>query len=108
MAKIIETKIDLGNGFRGYVNGTRAQVYQGTAFLGQTDHAGDVVQCMPGVDGATVREQALALLARAGVKVTVKSAAAHVPPAVRARAANWRCPNPRHCGDPTCDGSCGY
>lgn len=25
-----------------------------------------------------------------------------------ARARNWRCPNPRDCGDPTCDGSCGY
>ncbi len=25
-----------------------------------------------------------------------------------ARAANWRCPNKRDCGDPTCDGNCGY
>ena len=25
-----------------------------------------------------------------------------------ARARNWRCPNPRDCGDPTCDGNCGY
>ena len=25
-----------------------------------------------------------------------------------ARPANWRCRNPRDCGDPTCDGSCGY
>lgn len=24
------------------------------------------------------------------------------------RRSNWRCPNPRDCGDPTCDGSCGY
>jgi len=24
------------------------------------------------------------------------------------RASNYRCPNPRDCGDPTCDGSCGY
>jgi len=24
------------------------------------------------------------------------------------RRANWRCPNPRDCGDPTCDGNCGY
>jgi len=23
-------------------------------------------------------------------------------------AGNWRCPNPRDCGDPTCDGQCGY
>jgi hypothetical protein len=25
-----------------------------------------------------------------------------------ARARNWRCPNPRDCGDPCCDGNCGY
>jgi hypothetical protein len=30
------------------------------------------------------------------------------PVAVIARRANSRCPNPRNCGDPTCDGSCGY
>lgn len=25
-----------------------------------------------------------------------------------ARRSNYRCPNPRDCGDPCCDGSCGY
>jgi hypothetical protein len=107
MATIKQTQHDLGNGYRGYVNGSRAQVYQGAAFLGQTDHAGNVVQCMPGVARETVQEQGRALLARAGIRAE-RPVAAQVPAAVRARAANWRCPNPRDCGDPTCDGSCGY
>lgn len=100
---------DLANGYRGYVNGSRAQVYQGTAFLGQTDHAGRAVQVMPGVDRAVVEEQARALLARAGIRLApVATAPAATPNTAPARRANWRCPNPRDCGDPTCKGDCGY
>lgn len=36
----------------------------------------------------------------------VQSPAAPTGP--MARRASWRCPNPRDCGDPTCDGRCGY
>ena len=34
------------------------------------------------------------------------SAASPAPRA--ARRSNYRCPNPRDCGDPCCDGNCGY
>ena len=37
----------------------------------------------------------------------VASPAVTTAPSAR-RASNYRCPNPRDCGDPTCDGSCGY
>jgi hypothetical protein len=38
--------------------------------------------------------------------VSCSPALAQAPRTVRA--ANSRCHNPRDCGDPTCDGDCGY
>ena len=36
------------------------------------------------------------------------ASAPEAPAAAPKRAANWRCPNPSDCGDPSCDGKCGY
>jgi hypothetical protein len=44
--------------------------------------------------------------ARHGVCPAVAPVAATAPRA--ARRANWRCTNPSSCGDPCCDGQCGY
>ena len=67
MAKIDSKKFELDGGYSGYVNATRAQVYRGPTFLGQTDRNGVAVQVMPSVDRATVEEQGRALLVAAGV-----------------------------------------
>ncbi len=109
MPAIKEKKYDLTDGFRGYINSTRIHVYQGDAYLGQTDHVGAVMQSMPGVDREVLKTRALEIAAKHGVKAPAPAPAPAAPAAGRPRrAANWRCPNPRDCGDPTCDGLCGY
>jgi hypothetical protein len=109
-------KFNLGDGWTAEVNDTKIHYYQESAitptgaagWVAMTDHKGNVTRISPKTDRSTVHEKYKIVANLAGIKVPnqVTDVPAKQPSAKRA--ANYRCPNPRDCGDPTCDGGCGY
>lgn len=102
MKNVTETKkVDCGNGYTATVNETKVHVYLDGVWTAMTDHVGRVRSSLATADRAMVTAKVTAL----GLGSPARSVA---PAAVKTPARNSRCPRPRDCGDPTCDGSCGY
>ena len=103
-----EQTIEMGNGTRATVNDTAVQLADANGWYVTLDHTGKIVCGGKGRDLGAMRALAAEALSKSWWAKKAPAPQALAAPPVARRVVKTRCPNPRDCGDPGCDGSCGY
>lgn len=110
MTRHREQEIELENGIKATVNDIAIHLADADGWFITMDHDGKVKFGGKGRDLDELRALAKNALSKSfWAKKEPKPLPALVPSHRRpTRARKTKCPNPRNCGDPTCDGLCGY
>lgn len=109
MARHREQEIELQGGIKATVNDIAVHLADATGWFITLDHAGNVIHGGKGRDIDKLRALAKDAISKSFWAKKDAPKPALVPSHRRpTRERKTKCPNPRDCGNPGCDGSCGY